>query len=381
MSRRRRALAALAATAGLAALGGWLAWSGLQTAWAPGPGGPDQSGAAAAAATATAPAGAAFEFVALGDMPYGADATAGAAYRHLIGQVNAMKLPFTLHVGDFKSGLADCSDAEYRLQLQNFQRFARALVYTPGDNDWFDCQRRGDDPLERLQALRQHFFTGPQSLGQQPIAVLRQADGMPAFALQVENLRWSSAPGPGAVMFATFHTVGPSNGIDAPSAALRAEAAAREVANAAWISAAFAAARQHGAAALVLATQAETLVADDDRWPSNGEVRQGFALSMGQTLLPLAEAAPFPVLLIHGDGHRYTVDRPFLNRQGAVIANLWRLQVFGAPRVHAVRVRVNLQPPAASTPGANATAQPPFGFTPIFNPLSPDPRISGRIQP
>ncbi len=380
MIRRRAALAALAAAGGLAALGGWLAWPGLQTAWTPA-GRPDLSVPAAAATPATAPAGAGFEFVALGDMPYGADATAGAAYRHLIGQVNTLGLPLTLHVGDFKSGLADCGDAEYRLQLQNFQLFARALVYTPGDNDWFDCQRRGDDPLERLQALRRQFFAGPQSLGQQPIAVLRQADVMPAFALQVENLRWSSAPGPGAVLFATVHTVGPNNGMDAPGAALRAEAAAREAANAAWISAAFAAARQQGAVALVLVTQAETLGTDGDDWPSRGEVRQGFALSISQTLLPLAEAAPFPVLLIHGDAHRYTVDRPFLNRQGQPIANLWRLQVFGAPRVHAVRVRVNLQPPAGRVPGANAPAPPPFSFTPIWNPLSPDPRITGRIQP
>ena len=382
MTRRRAVLAAAAALAAVAALGGWLARPGLPTAWAAPPGGPTApEEASAGTVRAVPPAGPGFEFVALGDMPYGADATAGAAYRHLIGQINALKLPLTLHVGDFKSGLADCGDAEYRLQFQNFQLFDRALVYTPGDNDWFDCQRRGDDPLERLQVLRQHFFAAPQSLGRQPVAVLRQSDVMPAFALQVENLRWSSAPGPGAVMFASFHTVGPDNGTDAPSAALRAEAAGREAANAAWIRAAFATARQQGAAALVLVTQAETLVTEGDDWPSRGEVRKGFALSISQTLLPLADAAPFPVLLVHGDTHRYTVDRPFRNRQGQTIANLWRLQVFGEPRLHAVRVWVNLAAPPASAAGASATAQPPFAFTPIWNPLSPDPRLTRRIQP
>ena len=166
MIRRRAVLAAAAALAAVAALGGWLARPGLPTAWAAPPGGPTAPEEASAGTVRTGPpASPGFEFVALGDMPYGADATAGAAYRHLIGQINALKLPLTLHVGDFKSGLADCSDAEYRLQLQNFQLFDRALVYTPGDNDWFDCQRRGDDPLERLQALRQHFFAAPQSLG------------------------------------------------------------------------------------------------------------------------------------------------------------------------------------------------------------------------
>ena len=118
------ALAAVAAVAAAAALGGWLARPGLPTAWATLPGRVKAS-EATTPATAHPPAGPGFEFVALGDMPYGPDTTAGTAYRHLIGQVNALKLPLTLHVGDFKSGLADCSDAEYRLQLQNFQLFAR----------------------------------------------------------------------------------------------------------------------------------------------------------------------------------------------------------------------------------------------------------------
>ena len=360
MIRRRVALGRLAAGFGAAsALGGW---AGLSAGLAQ----------AQVSAPAPAPAAAAFEFIALGDMPYGPDAIAGAAYRHLIGMVNLLKPPFTLHVGDFKSGVAACSNSEYALQQRNFQRFERALVYTPGDNDWADCQRRGDDPLERLQALRQRFFASPRSLGQRPLDLLRQADLMPAFAAYVENLRWSYPAGPQGVVFATFHTVGPDNGFDATSAAVRAEALVREAANAAWISAAFAAARSQGARALVLATQAELLhYPEHQRQPLLGEVRDGFARSVTQTLLPLAEAAPHPVLLIHGDSHHYTTDQPFQNPQHQPIQNLWRLEVFGEPRVHAVRVRVN----------GVGDGGPPFGFTPVWNPLSPDPRLRARDQP
>ena len=353
MIRRRAALGRLASSAlGLGTLGG--------------------------NAAVTPPASAAIEFIALGDMPYGPDATAGTAYRHLIGMVNALNPPFTLHVGDFKSGVAACTDSEYALQQRNFQRFERALVYTPGDNDWTDCQRRGDDPLQRLQALRQRFFASSRSLGQRPLDLLRQADLMPAHAAYVENLRWTYPAGPLGVVFATFHTVGPHNGFDAPSAAVRAEALAREAANAAWISAAFAAARNQGARALVLATQAESLDYPEHQHRHQqqhqqilGEVREGFARSITQTLLPLAEAARHPVLLIHGDGHHYTVDQPFQNPQHQPIHNLWRLEVFGEPRMHAVRVRVN---------GAG-DGGPPFSFTPIWNPLSPDPRLRARDQP
>ncbi len=324
--------------------------------------------ATAQPATSPAPAPAAFDFIALGDMPYGPDLIAGPLYRSLIDRINGLGLspsmplaiPFAIHVGDFKDGLAACSDAEFQLQWQHFQRFAGALVYTPGDNDWLDCQRRGDDPLERLQALRQRFFATPQSLGRQPIPLQRQADLMPAHVAYRENQRWLHR----GVVFATVHTVGPRNGFDADSAAVRAEAQAREAANSAWIADSFALSRRIGASALVLATQAETLLDPTGRSLQRGQVHPAFP-SIARSLLPLAEAAPHPVLLVHGDFHNYTFDQPFRNARGRPITKLWRLQVFGEPRVHAVRVRVQ--------PGVVGQ---PFACSPVWNPLSTDPRMA-----
>ena len=345
--------------AAAAAAGAWGQRTGAQPSASPPP---------VAATTAFQP----FDFVALGDMPYGPDSIKGPPYRHLIDQINALGLPFAIHIGDFKDGLAACSDAEFALQHQHFMRFARALIYTPGDNDWLDCQRRGDDALERLQALRQRFFARPQSLGQHPMALQRQGDLNPAFARYIENQRWAHQ----GVVFATFHTVGPDNGVSAPQAGVRAEVAPREAANAAWITEAFALARQTGARALVLATQAEALRYPHPAKPHEGVLQPAFALSFQQTLLPLAQAAPFPVLLIHGDAHHFMQDRPFRDAQGQRIANLWRLQVFGEPRMHAVRVRIN---PAALA-GQPVDQAPPFSFSPIWNPMSPDPRMPQSIE-
>lgn len=338
MIRRRSALAALGA----------LAAGGLAVA----------SPRLAAVAAAASP----FEFVALGDMPYGPDLIAGPAYRRLIDLINQAGPPFAIHVGDFKDGTAACSDDEFRRQWRHFQRFAGALVYTPGDNDWLDCHRRGDNPLERLQALRQRFFAESRSLGQRPIALQRQSERMPAFADYRENQRWLHQ----GVVFATFHTLGPNNGADAAQPAVRAEAKRREAANAAWIQAAFAVARSQGARALVLATQAESLRYPDPLDRKRSEVHEAFP-SIAQQLLPLADAAPFPVLLIHGDYHQYITDQPFQNAQGRTITNLWRLEVYGEPRIHAVRVRV--QPEVVAMP---------FVFTPIWNAMSPDPRSLPR---
>ncbi len=301
-----------------------------------------------------------FEFVALGDMPYQPDLISGPAYRHLISLINRARPVLSIHVGDFKDGFTACSNALYADQAAYFQRFDAALVYTPGDNDWLDCQRRGDDPLERLQALRQRFFAAPRSLGRRPIAVERQSDRMPDHSRYRENLRWQYQ----GVVFATFHTVGPHNAFDDLAAVVRQEAHDREAANQAWIRDAFDLARQSGARALVLATQADTLGPPEPGRPGHATITDGFERSIGQTLLPLAAAAPFPVLLIHGDSHAYKTDRPFADARGKPIANLWRLEVFGEPRLHAVWVRV-----------AAAGSQPPFRFTPIWNVLSPDPRL------
>ncbi|NRF68097.1 hypothetical protein HLB44_13980 [Aquincola sp. S2] len=312
--------------------------------------------AALVLAAAAAPAAAAFHFVALGDMPYGADAITGPAYRRLIEQINAERPPFSIHVGDFKDGVTACSDELFERQRGYFQLFDSALVFTPGDNDWSDCARTGSDPLERLTALRQRFFGQPASLGQRPIAVERQSDLMPEFERQRENLRWWHQ----GVLFATFHTIGPDNNAAHAMPALRGESTQRDAANIAWLRAAFTLAQQRRARALVLATQGDMLRYVDSRLPPG--VRPGFHGSITRTLLPLAEASALPVLLVHGDSHRYITDQPFLNDRGQPIANLWRLQVFGDPKMHAVKVHVD--PDAA----------PPFGFTPIWNPLSPDPR-------
>jgi hypothetical protein len=57
-------------------------------------------------------------------------------------------------------------------------------------------------------------------------------------------------------------------------------------------------------------------------------------------LLPLAQQAAVPVLLVHGDTHTFRWDRPF-RLQGQPL-ELMRLEVPGEHDVRAVRVQVDL---------------------------------------
>lgn len=301
-----------------------------------------------------------FEFVALGDMPYGPAETAYPVYRHLIRQINAQAPAFSLHVGDFKSGSSPCSDEEFARQRDFFNQFDSALVYTPGDNEWTDCHRPaagGYAPQERLDKLREMFFDAPRSLGRQPLAVQRQSDLQPAHARFRENLRFERE----GVLFLTLNVPGSNNGFEPRNLAAVQEFFARNEANLAWLQAGFERACGMDARAVVIAMQADPF-ASAGQWidfPSHG----GFTRLFEQGLLPLVQDWGRPVLLIHGDSHRFVVDRPFKAvkepGKGQLLRNLMRLQVFGEQEVHAVRVSVDPDSPD------------PFGFKPLFNPLSP----------
>ena len=288
-----------------------------------------------------APAQQGFSFVALGDLPYGAPEKAYGPYRALIERINQVGPDFSIHVGDFKAGATLCSDAEFANQREHFQRFKGAVVYTPGDNEWTDCHRANNgayDPLERLAALRQGFFKPNQSLGAQPMRVQSQAQRMPAFATYVENLRWQHH----GVQFNTVHIVGSNNNLEARDPAATREFHERDAANVAWIQSAFADAAAQNASLIVFAFQADVFEAknmweDFPGW-------SGFRKSVGDTLLPLAQRWGKPVLIIHGDSHRFKLDQPFtLNRQP--LTNVTRLIVPGESDVRAVKVTV--QPGAA----------------------------------
>ncbi|MGH9002883.1 MAG: metallophosphoesterase, partial [Acidimicrobiia bacterium] len=115
-------------------------------------------------------------------------------------EMNEEDLAFTLHLGDV-IGRGPCSDERLIAVRDSFDEFEDPLVYTPGDNEWTDCHRTQEDPLERLTALRRIFFADDRSQGERKLTVTRQA-GYP------ENARWALGP----VTFATIHVVGSQDG-------------------------------------------------------------------------------------------------------------------------------------------------------------------------
>ncbi len=273
---------------------------------------------------AAAPAGE-FTFAALGDVPYTAEEEAG--FIAMMAEFNREPLAFVVHVGDFKNGHSDCGDEVFLQRKQWFELSHHPFIFVPGDNEWTDCWRHsagGYRPLERLQKLRELFFAEGSSLGQRHLRLMRQTEADAAHPYP-EHARWMH----GGIVFATLNVPGGDNNFSAD----RGEFRARDAAVRDWIKQAFRFAREQRLAGVVLMMQANP-------WTAVGARRQGYAL-LHETLA--AETMDFAgeVVLIHGDTHRFRVDRPLLHPDThRPLANFTRIEVFGSPTVNWVRVRV-----------------------------------------
>jgi hypothetical protein len=299
-----------------------------------------------------------FTFVALGDNPYGEPAVVNPHYEVLIDTINARNPMFSIHIGDIKSGGTLCDNALMASQFDYMNRFASAMIYTPGDNEWTDCHRENAgkfDPLERLDFLRGTFFADPgKSLGAVPMDVEQQSVAMAdTYAKFVENRRFITND----VMFMTAHVVGSNNNFEVRDPAAVAEFFERDAANVAWLTSTFDAAVAADAKAVVVAIQANMFEFDFNEFGDETFLRHSGFLKFGNALV--AKSAEFgkPVLLVYGDSHIFRVTRPF----PTTAANLMALEVYGDQDMNAVEVRVDPDDPAV------------FSFTPVINP-SPVPK-------
>jgi hypothetical protein len=271
-----------------------------------------------------------FSFAVMGDAPYSLPEE--LRFRLVLQDLDAHDLTTVISVGDIF--WRPCDDAMYQRARDQFNGLRHPVIYTPGDNEWFDCWEPGSggyEPQERLAKLRQIFYMTPaQSLGGKRIPLVSQPDF-------IENVRWTDH----AFVFATVHLIGSANGRrpfpnrtegDITAAKTRTDAAA------AWLRETFSAARAANAPAVVIAMQGAPF--DDEA--KDREPFEPFLTTLRE------EAARFerPVLIAHGDYHNYTVDRQL------GLANLMRLEVPGSPDVGWVRVAV--------TP----SARDPFAFEP-----------------
>lgn len=259
----------------------------------------------------------AVSFGVMGDIPYSDQDETHA--QSILSDMHRSGMQFAIHVGDIKRSTERCSDELLARRVGLFLKADLPVLLLPGDNEWTDCHRRlagGYDPLERLAALRALAWSTPDRL--------LGRSGLPARALPIER-----QPGqPENVRMVidrlhvlAIHVVGSNNGDNDLFAGGAQNMRARMKANAQWLERGVELALEQDALGLVIGFHAD---------PSFGPLpERGFETL--QTLLQQA-ASRFsrPILLVHGDRHRFRVDQPLPGPNGPW-THVTRLESFGWP--------------------------------------------------
>ena len=300
-----------------------------------------------------------------GDLPYPAEQA--AVIPALIADMNSHDLAFTAHDGDLRqgSGSPNCADNSiYTRAITFFGSLRAPAIFTPGDNDWTDCDRKslgadGRNSLRELDNERQPFFSTPYTLGQTRFMQEVQSKPLckgfgspndntgsssdvnkPHTATYtdvpcVENRRWVV----GRVMYATINIQGSCNNLcdDYPDPV---EYAARNKADIQWMAETFATANALSCVAVMFITQADpgfddtdatraptrnanTLVEDDAAKATDGF--HDFLLELRAQVIAFAR----PVAYVHGDSHYFRIDKPLLDSKGNRVTNFTRVETFG----------------------------------------------------
>jgi hypothetical protein len=284
-----------------------------------------------------------------GDLAYSPEQA--QAVPNVIADMNNSEIDFSVHDGDLKAGGTRCDDVIYTQALGFLNSLRKPAMFTPGDNDWTDCDRTsagGYNTLERLQHERDLFFTTDHSLGQQTMKQTVQSSpncvgwdsttNTRKSAPCVENRRWTYKK----VTYATVNIQGTCNnrcssGAGDP-AGDEAEYQARNAADLQWLQDTFDEATAKASAAVMIIGQADPGFDLTD--PTRGPTRnpQTLAETDGQPdgymsflakLRNLTIQFKEPVVYVHGDSHYFRVDKPFLDASGKRLENFTRVETFG----------------------------------------------------
>jgi hypothetical protein len=290
-----------------------------------------------------------------GDLPY-SDLQAQTGVPNLIKDMNASDIEFSVHDGDLKAGNGTpgsvtpttCIPALYTQALGYFNSLDKPAIFTPGDNDWTDCDRAsngGVNSLGQLDYERQVFFGTDKSLGEHPMKL--EVQSTPECPSQIdastdtvtqttpcsENRRWTFHD----VTYATFDIQGSCNNL-CDTAPDPAEEAGRTAADIEWLHQTFQEAEKKHSAAVMLISQADpgfeplgdqggpkrnpTTLAETDASPD------GFHDWLVAVRDETTEFGK-PVVYVHGDSHYFKIDKPLVTSGGKRIENFTRLETFG----------------------------------------------------
>ncbi|CAB3789603.1 hypothetical protein LMG28688_02923 [Paraburkholderia caffeinitolerans] len=241
------------------------------------------------------------------------------------------QLSFAVYDGNLKGPRETCTDRLYDRRRALLDASRVPLVFVPGQRDWSTCGGSGAggyDPVERLDFLRQNFFTDTNSLGQSPLTLTRESE-VSRFRPYRENTRWQLGD---TVFIALNAPDGNNHYLNAGGR--NGEFEDRVIANGFWLEHAAEFARRRNARAIVIFMQGNAM-------PEQYEHQERFAwlrfrrtprdgyTELRRSLTKLAETFRGPVILVQPETTKlargFTIDQPLRNEKGIRIANVTRI--------------------------------------------------------
>jgi hypothetical protein len=161
-------------------------------------------------------------------------------------------LAFVVVTG-IKGALESCSDKLYSQRHALIDDAQRPVIVVPAGTDWIDCRNSAgrSSAIERLNRMRELFYSEPVSLGEKKLAVTRLAMS-PRFRSYAENAHWEV----GKVLYATLNLPAKNNHY-LSEAGRNSEYEDRLVANRYWLGRLFALARRDKLDAVVLFSEGD----------------------------------------------------------------------------------------------------------------------------
>jgi len=228
-------------------------------------------------------------FAAMGDVPYGLNPEEVAAekviLRRQIADLNKnADIEFVVHVGDIKKGAPQCLPEVYETVVGILRKSTHPVFIIPGDNEWNDCQKPEEAWKQWITNFTRFDENWPNSLG-----VVRQPEREENFAFLHNR-----------VLFIGINLVnGKVHDFE--------EWESRIEDDRKWLERQF---QLHSkdANAAVLFIHANPGKKMDGEFQYS---KQAFRPLIEYLDKDTAADFPKPILLIHGDGHKWIKDHPF----------------------------------------------------------------------
>jgi len=224
-----------------------------------------------------------------------------ALLKHAIAEATQANPAFVVATG-IKAGSEPCSDRLYAQRYALLNESAPPMIVSLAGSDWTECLNSAgrSSAIERLNHLRDLFFTDGASLGARRLALTRLS-GTAKFRSYAENAHWEY----GQVLFATINLPARNNHFRL-EAGRNSEYEDRLVANRAWLHRLFTLAERRKLSALVLFSDGDVGLPPDDSWSSllpsfQSSKQDGFAEPRRQ-IKAMAEKFDGKVLLIDTQG-------------------------------------------------------------------------------